>query len=114
MAADYATYLRDDFELRDDLQDVTLTNAVTSVSVSNVKAKNRSLNYKEVMLGGNLGFETTDQVFMLGCKSLGAAVPCQGDKITTADAIEWTIISQVMNSFGDTSVTYDVVCRKQQ
>ena len=113
MTANYANFLLDDFELRDDLQDVSLTNAVTGTTISGIKAKNRNLNYRETTLGGNLGYEPTDQVFAVGCKRLGTAVPNRGDTITCADGTKWTILSDVMNSFGDTPVLYEVVCRRQ-
>jgi hypothetical protein len=110
---DYATCLLDDFELRDDLQDVSLTNAVTGTTISGIKAKNRNLNYRETTLGGSLGLEPTDQVFAIGCKRLGATVPNRGDTITTADGTTWTILSDVMCSFSNSPVYYEVVCRRQ-
>jgi hypothetical protein len=113
LMTDYATYLNDDFELRDDLQLVTLINAVTHVAVANIRAKNRNLSYREVTLGGSLGLEPTDQVLMLGCKRLGSVVPSRGDTITCTDGTVWTILSNVMNSFGDTPVLYEVIVRRQ-
>ena len=113
MTAAYDTYLLDDFELRDDLQDVSLTNAVTGTTISGIKAKNRNLNYRETTLGGNLGLEPTDQVLMIGAKRLNGAVPNRGDTVTTSDGTTWTILSDVMNSFGDTPILYEVIARKQ-
>ena len=110
---DYSQGLLDDFELRDDLQLVSVTNAVTGVVVSNVKAKNRNLNYREATLGGSLGYEPTDQVFALGCKSLVGAGVNRGDTIITTDGTKWTVLSDVLSSFGDTPIYLEVVSRKQ-
>ncbi len=113
MTPAYDEMLLADFYCRDDLQDVSLTNAVTGVIVTEVKAKVRGLNYKEAALSSDLGLEPTDQVFVLGCTSLGAAIPNRGDKITNADGTTWTVISDVMRSFSNTPIFYEVIARRQ-
>ncbi|MFA5262184.1 MAG: hypothetical protein WC378_00050 [Opitutaceae bacterium] len=111
---DYAQMLLDDFELRDDLQEVTLTGSVTGEETTGIKAIVRSLNFREAMLGGNLGLEPTDFVWCLGCKQLGDVVPERGDTITTSDSTVWVIVSHLASSgFGVDVITRDVVARKQ-
>jgi hypothetical protein len=109
----YAEQLILDLELRDDLQLVSLTNAVTQAMAMDILAKNRGINFREAQLGGSLGLEPTDQVFVLGCNSLAGAVPHKGDFITSSDDTRWTILSVSQASVGDTAVTYTCICRGQ-
>ena len=113
MTVDYAAYLLADWELNDDLQVVSLVNAVTGTTVEDVKARGRTLNYREASLGSSIGLEPTDQVFMLGCLSLGDAAPNKGDRIIEADGTVWTILSVATYDRGGTPIYYDVVVRKQ-
>ena len=113
MTVDYAGYLLADWELNDDLQNVSLVNTVTSETVENVKAKGRALNYREASLGSSIGLEPTDQVFMLGCLSLGEVAPNRGDQIVEADGTVWVIMSVSVYDRGGTPIYYDVVVRRQ-
>lgn len=113
MTNQYATQLMDDFALNDNLESVSLTNAVTGVVVSGILAKNRRLDFREASLGASLGLEPTDQVFTLCCKQLGSAIPNRGDTITTEDGNKWTIVSSSVVSVGATPVHRDVIVRRQ-
>jgi hypothetical protein len=113
MTSPYSTQLLADFERHDDLQLVTLYNTVTKASTANVKAINREISYKEALLGAPLGLESTDQMWLLGCKSLGSATPDRGHWITTADGAKWTIDSTKLRSFGDTGIFWECIARKQ-
>jgi hypothetical protein len=109
---DYAAYLLSDFELRDDLQTVSVKNVVTSVVTSGIKAIGRQLNYREAMLGGEIGLEPTDQVFTLGAKTC-TVLPHKGDTLTLANNTAYTILSVAILAFATNTVSYDVVCRGQ-
>jgi hypothetical protein len=113
LGAGYAETLLEDWERRDDLQNVTLTNVVTSVSYAGLKAKNRDLTYKEVMLGAALGLEPTDQMWIVGAKRLVGVTPHRGDTITTTDGTVWTALSIKVKSFGDTLTHFEIIGRKQ-
>ena len=110
---DYALGLQDDFELRDDLQIVSLYNPVTSVTTSNVKSVNLRLSWREVILGAPLGIQATDQNWRLGCKSLKGVTPNVGDYIISADNTTWTIIFVDLLSFSDTPIYFLATARKQ-
>ena len=110
---DYATYMQDDFELQDNLMEVSLENPVTDTTVTGVKAKSRGIDYREVILGGLLGLVPTDSVFTLGAKSLGAVIPNCGDVVILDDASRWTVLSSLAFVFQNTPTHYTLVVRKQ-
>jgi hypothetical protein len=110
--ATYAEMLLADFELRDDLQTVSLVNSVTGETTTGIKARDRSLNFRETMLSGELGLESTDIAWMLGCGGLGDVVPHRGDKIISGDT-SWTILSLTQEGFGTVPVYYVALCREQ-
>lgn len=110
---DYAAMLLADWELRDDLTLVTLVNGVTGDETADVQAKNRAFNFREASLGGAIGLEPTDCVWMLGCRSLGEATPTRGDKIVAADGTTWTLLSVATTTFGDTPIYHECTSRRQ-
>jgi hypothetical protein len=108
----YATALQEDFELRDDLQLVTLEKAATGESIEDVLARFRDLNQREASFGGDLNLESTDQVIELSAKSFFDAVPERGDKVITADETKWIIVGVFVNAFSGTPVTYNATVRE--
>jgi len=107
----YATQLLDDFELRDNLAEVSLYNSVTGATTTGIKAVSRALNYKEVLLGVAIGLQPTDQVWMLGGKSL--ATPEPQHVIIAADGTRWTILTAQTQIVEDTPIYWECVARKQ-
>jgi hypothetical protein len=103
-----------DWEQRDDLQTVTYTNHVTSSATTNVRAKNREVNFKEAAAASmSVALEPTDQTWLIGCSSLGSVTMDRGDTITTSDGSVWTILWLKLYSFGDTSIYWTCIGRKQ-
>ena len=114
MVENYAQQLLDDFEERDDLQNVSLTNAVDGTTVKNVRARCAKISFMLAQIASQtLALEPTDQLWMLGAASLDGVVPDRGDLITTANGTIWTILWLKAYSFGDTVVYWDCVGRKQ-
>ena len=111
MSVGYDQMLLSDFEARDDLQNVTLVSGATTTL--NVRAKTLKLTFQQIALGGALGIQPTDRRMLIGCSSLVAAVPRQGDKITDAGNTSWTIITSDLKTFGDTPMYYETVVRRQ-
>ena len=114
MTTGYASTLRSDFELADSIELVTLTNPVTATVTSNVKSRQRTVTFAEIITGTELGIAKTDNHFMLGCLSLAGIVPLRGDKITDSLGVEWTLISAKVFSFSSTPIYYDCLARPQR
>ncbi len=113
MTTDYANYLIQDFLQRDNIEEITLTNPVTEVTLNPVRVVQRDLNYRETQLGGSLGLEPTDIVFDVGCIDLGGARINRGDTIMTADGTKYTVISASVKSVSGTNVYWSAICRIQ-
>lgn len=110
----YADALLSDFELRDDLQVVSLTNAVSAAVNASVKARGFEVGMRESMMGGSLGIEPTDWHWSLGCLSLAGTIPNRGDKITDVNGSKWIIISMSCYSFGGQPIYYSGFARPQR
>ena len=102
-----AATLLADFEVRDDLETVTLD------ANANVHAVRRKLSFRQVALGGTLGLQPTDIVLCLGCKSLAGTIPKRGDTLTDSWGVTYTLLSSDLYSVSGVPIYYEAICTKQ-
>ena len=112
----FASDIADDYLIFDGLEDVILTpQNIPATAITGVKALRRARNYKTIQLFGDVNFEPSDVPFILfvgsaANPSLQGAIPKNGDKITDAAGVAWTIkqvTQQTMQS------RYTCLCRQQ-
>jgi hypothetical protein len=85
--------LADDWRLVDGIETVTFTprNPI-GAAVAGVRALRRVLTRHEISAMAELGVEPDDLVWHLWTETLEGAVPQNGDTITDAAAVTWTIL----------------------
>lgn len=114
MTTDYAQMIRDDFELRDDLETVTVTNNVSGSVVEEVSAASRDLNYRESVSGQVIQFQPIDQVWMMNPDSFESGTePERGHIITDSGGDEWEILSVRAPKVQGLVILYNAYCRKR-
>lgn len=112
----FATDLLDDFTIFDGLETVTLTpQNVAATAVTGVKALRRARNWRTMSVFGDLGIEPNSVPFILFVgsatnPSLAGTVPKNGDKITDAAGINWTIKQTSGLTLGS---RYTCLCQQQ-
>src|SRR5690348_15441047 len=112
----FADDIQDDFTIFDGLETVTLTpKNVDATPVTGVQALRRARNWRTMSVFGDLGIEPNSIPFILfvgtdANPSLAGSVPKQGDKITDAANINWTIklVSELT-----LSSRYTCLCQQQ-
>lgn len=109
---DIATTLVDDSAIVDGLETVTVYDVSAATSCADVPALSSALSYRELAANGGAGYEPTDQAWRLWTDNL-TFVPAQGDSITTAAGVVWTILSVGETNIGPTPTSYRCTCRKQ-
>lgn len=96
MPIDLAASIADDFEIFDGVQTVTVMQGVTTDSVAGVATSPLSRKQLE-MVGGLVGLEGQFKRFSLPVANL-SVTPKQGNTITDASSIVWTIVSADLNT----------------
>lgn len=87
------------YELVEGVEDVTFTpQNPPAAPVPNVKAKRRVLNRRSIQQFSAIALEPDDLVLHLWVATLGAAVPKNGDMVTDAAGVKYTIVSLALES----------------
>jgi hypothetical protein len=93
------------------VEDVTFTpQNPPEPPVNNVKAKRRVLNRRSIQQFAAVALEPDDIVFHLWVSTLGGKTPKNGDLITDAGGVKFTILSQALESLQQ---RWRAACRKQ-
>lgn len=99
-----------DMETFDGLETITLFDQSANVSNNAVSALRRNLSFQDVVLGGNLGLESTSTNWHIQANTTNIA-PQEGDRITSAGGVNHTVLSVNFDTF---TTRYKCVCNLQQ
>lgn len=112
----FATDILDDYTIFDGIETVTLTpQNPAGTPVATVQALRRARNWRTLSLFGDMAIEPNDVPFILFVGnadnvSLAGTVPKNGDKITDADGINWTIKQVAKQTL---RTRYTCLCQQQ-
>jgi len=91
---------------------VTYTNLAGTGTTATAKAKRSELGYREMQMGGPVGIEPTDAVWIVGSATIGALTFERGGTITYGGVV-WTILNFRALLVQGTVTAYRAICRER-
>lgn len=114
MSLSYGEMKAYDFELADDLQDVTLTDPLDPAnSKTGIKARGLGEEIRVIEFAEGLAKEAMAQEWEISVLSLSTYVPEPGHSLTDSDGIVWTIVSVRHRTLSNYVYNYVVQSYKQ-
>lgn len=108
-----AEMIQADFELRDDLEEITLYDSAAPSTTYDVSAKSGPVDYRIFGAGDPVGIESTDTMFTFSAELFSTVKVKQGWTIEDSNSVKWIVLSVQVESAGGTDALVYCAARVQ-